>query len=78
MDLNVLVGRNVRQRRLAASLSQEELAHRSGLSIVYVSQIENGHRNPTVATLEKLAAVFDVNVVDLFSNSEARIQRRRF
>ena len=46
----------VRARRHAVGISQEELADRAGLHRTYVGAIERGERNPTLATLEALAA----------------------
>lgn len=47
-------GRVIRDLRLKADLSQEELAHRAGLSPVYVSELERGLRSPSLATIGKL------------------------
>lgn len=51
MDVRRVVGENVRRYRLAASLSQEELAVRMGVDRAYISGLETGRRNPTVVTL---------------------------
>ena len=61
MDLCALVGRNVRRLRLAAGLTQEELAHRANLDRTYLSDIERGIRNPTVLLLRDVAAVLKVH-----------------
>ena len=45
----------LRRRRHAARLSQEELAHRAGVSIRYVSLLESRKHQPTLATLKGLA-----------------------
>lgn len=50
------LGREVRRFRDAAGLSQEELAHRSGLHRNYIGGIERGERNVGVKTLFRLAA----------------------
>lgn len=55
MDMRKLVGTNVRKLRIAASMTQEEFAERSGFSQQYISDLERGRRNPTVVTLYELA-----------------------
>ncbi len=46
---------NVRELRTHAGISQEELAHRTGLHRTYVGAIERAERNVSLATLEALA-----------------------
>lgn len=48
-------GRAVRIARALAELEQKELAHQAGLDSSHISLIEQGKRNPTVTTLEKIA-----------------------
>lgn len=63
-----LVGRNVRELRLAAGLTQEQFAERSGFSQQYISDLERGLRNPTVVSLLELAAPLDVMPAALISD----------
>lgn len=65
MDMRRLVGRNVRERRLAAGLTQEQLAERSGFSQQYISGLERGSRNPTVVSLFMLAQALGVTPINL-------------
>jgi transcriptional regulator with XRE-family HTH domain len=51
----VVVGRNVRDLRLAREWSQEELAHRAGLHWTMVGQVERGERNLSVRNVCRLA-----------------------
>lgn len=67
MDVRVIVGKNLRERRLALGLSQEALAHEAGITPSFLSQIENGKRNPTIVTVSMLAAALDMQVGDLFT-----------
>ena len=54
------LGRVIRNHRLAAGLSQEGLAERSGLHWTYVSQVERGKRNVSVAALRRIGAALGV------------------
>jgi transcriptional regulator with XRE-family HTH domain len=67
MDVRAQVGLNVRRRRMAAGLSQEELAHRARLDRTYISGVERGIRNPTVLVLQALAGVLGVRPADLLA-----------
>ena len=49
-------GRRLRELRKARDLSQEKLAELSGLERTYISQAEQGRRNTTLSTMQKLAA----------------------
>ena len=54
--------RHLRKARNLRQLDVEEL----GLSYKYYQRIESGQVNPTLLTLHKLAAAFEVTVCDLF------------
>jgi transcriptional regulator with XRE-family HTH domain len=41
-------------------LSQAELAHRADLDVTYISSVERGRRNVTLATIHLLARGLDV------------------
>lgn len=64
-EIQRIVGRNVRQARKAAGLSQEALADSAGIDRTYVSGVERGVRNPTVTILDRLAKALGVTPADL-------------
>lgn len=66
MRAQVRVARNVRRLRVALGLSQEDLAGKAELDRTYVSRIERGTDNPTVAVLEKLAKALAADIAELF------------
>lgn len=68
MDMRRIVGMNVRRCRLAAGLSQEELAARMGVEQYYVSGLESGRRNPTITTLGNAAQALGVKAGQLFDD----------
>lgn len=71
MDMRRLVGRNVRRLRLAADLTQEQLAERSGFTQQYLSDLERGRRNPTVVSLYELAQALGATPIDLITPEDA-------
>jgi transcriptional regulator with XRE-family HTH domain len=54
---------------MAAGLTQEGLADRSGLDRSYIGGVERGERNPTLSIIEKIADGLGVSLVELFSYS---------
>lgn len=61
MDLRDVLATNVRLTRQAKELTQEELAHRTGLSMRYVGSIERARVSASVTVLGKLATALDVD-----------------
>lgn len=59
------LGKQVKKRRRALKLSQEDVAAKTGLSVPSLSEIERGIANPTLQTLEKIAAALDMSVAGL-------------
>jgi transcriptional regulator with XRE-family HTH domain len=54
------LGTNLREARERLGLTQEEVAHRSGVHATEVSRMEAGKRDPQVSTLERLAKAVEV------------------
>lgn len=53
------LGSEIRQARLNAGLSQDELAHRCGLHRAYMGFVEQGRYSITVATLVQVCSELD-------------------
>ena len=56
--------------RQEKGLSQEEVAHRAGMHVTYLSGIERGRRNPSLRNIRKIAGALDLAVKDLFAFEE--------
>ncbi|WP_315833483.1 helix-turn-helix transcriptional regulator [Bradyrhizobium prioriisuperbiae] len=66
MRLQDRVGQNIQDLRRAKKLSQEELAHLANVHQTYLSGVETGKRNASVAVLERIAAALRVDAEELF------------
>jgi transcriptional regulator with XRE-family HTH domain len=62
-----LLAKNVRRLRRARGWTQYDLAEAANVRQALISQIENGAANPTLETLERLAAAFGAKLADLFA-----------
>lgn len=60
MDVVQLLGLNVRHYRKLKGMTQEQLAVAAGMERSYVSDLERGTRNPSVAALGRLADALSV------------------
>jgi transcriptional regulator with XRE-family HTH domain len=65
------VGQQIRRLREAKGWNQAELAVYAGIGPSGVSQIETSKRNPSAATLQKIAEALGVEISDLFPKVEA-------
>jgi len=58
-----LLGRAVRERRLALGLSQVELASRAGMTQPALSRLEAGGVIPTIPLLDRISAALDADLI---------------
>lgn len=64
------LGRAIKTLRTALGIDRKTLAERAGLSYPYLSQIENGQRDPSTAKLTALAGQLGVQLHDLYEVAE--------
>jgi transcriptional regulator with XRE-family HTH domain len=70
-------GRALRQRRHAASLTQEKLGFEADLERVYISLLENGKKQPSLETILKLAGALKCQAAELIADVEAVLANPR-
>lgn len=63
---------NMRQLRAARRLSQSAVAAQAGVIQAMVSAIESGKANPTLASLERIAGVLNVEMAELFTRERQK------
>ena len=59
--------KNVRSRREALGLSQEQLAERAGLHRTYIGMLERSEKNVTIYNIERIANALSVRPSTLLS-----------
>ncbi len=59
------LGENLRKWRIKKNMSQGDLANALNVDRAYISNIENGRMNPTLATLEKIANALGISTSEL-------------
>jgi DNA-binding XRE family transcriptional regulator len=60
--------RNLRRRREAAGLSQQQLADRTGLHPTEISRLERAAREPRLGTMLRLAKGLDIGIEKLVAD----------
>ena len=64
------LGLAVKARRLELGLTQEAVALEGGLHQRWVSNVENGWRNPSYGSLRRLAAGLELSASELIARAE--------
>ena len=59
------LGRNMKRIRSKKKMSQGDIARALEVDRGYISNIENGKKNPTLATIQKLANALGVSADEL-------------
>jgi transcriptional regulator with XRE-family HTH domain len=73
-DLLLIVGQQIKAARTRLDMNQEELAKKCGMEKADISNIENGKRNISLLTLQKVTTAIDLeirlNLEEMFPDSE--------
>lgn len=63
----------IKQLRQQRQLSQEALGFTTTLDRAFISQLENGHKQPTLLTIFRLASALGVSAAELVRQVELRL-----
>jgi transcriptional regulator with XRE-family HTH domain len=66
------VGQRVRELRLQAGLSQEELATKAGLHRNYTGRIERAEQDIGITALSRIAEALNVSLAEFFASFRRR------
>ena len=70
--VHVELGERIRAIRQLRRRTLKEIATAAGISESFLSQLERGRTNATIATLQRLATALGIEVSDLFSTGSSR------
>ena len=64
------LGMRIKFLRQQLRWSQEDLALNANVNKNYISDLENGRRNPSLEILERIAVAFNITLAELFKGVE--------
>lgn len=65
------LGMRIKYLRQNRRWSQEDLALCANVNKNYISDLENGRRNPSLEILERIAVAFNISLAELFKGIES-------
>lgn len=65
MDIKLKIGKNIKKYRNLRGWSQEKMAHECRIDRTYITSVENGKRNLSIETLQKIAIGLSIKITDL-------------
>ena len=69
MNIKQKVGERIKEIRISKNLSQEAVAYNAGIERSFVTHIENGRRNVSIETLEKVLSGLGVSFSYFFNSN---------
>lgn len=73
LDINMAVGRTIRELRDLKRMTARDLGLRAGVSPAMISRVESGQVSPSLSVLEMLAAALEVPMVSLFRDTGSAV-----
>lgn len=70
VPIEIRFGARVHSLRIERRLPQDVLASRSQVHRNYISDVERGKRNVSLRIIERIAMALDVEIAELFKNTE--------
>ncbi len=67
MDFNSFIGKRIFELRRDKNISQENLANMADIDRTYMSSIERGKRNISLAIAIKLSTALETNILNLIT-----------
>lgn len=71
-----IFGKRVRQLRVDAGWTQEQLAEAAGITTTYISDLERGTKVPSLTIVLRISRAFRISVADLLADFTKEAVRR--
>ncbi len=69
MDIKTKIGMRIKEIRTHSALSQEAIAYKAEIDRTFMNHVENGRRNVSVETLEKIVvAGLEISFAEFFTS----------
>ena len=65
--MNINTGKQIKEARVKAKLTQEKLAQKAGISVFTLQKYESGDRNPKIESLQKIANALGIPITRIKS-----------
>ncbi len=76
-DLQEMLGHVIRRERQDHNLTMKELGEKSGLSEIYIGEIERGQKYPSAKVLESIALALELDIAELLELIAEAIRSER-
>ena len=74
-ELKKLLGKRIREIRIARNLTQEDLSELTDIGASSISKIESGHFHPTDENLERIAKALKVEPYKLYMFNHQKVYK---
>lgn len=77
MEMKVKIGLRIKELRNERGLTQEEVAWKAEIDRTFMNHVENGRRNVSIESLEKIASGLDIDLRDFFNSDLFKSEKGR-
>ena len=67
MDIQGRIGLRIKELRTAQNLTQEAVAFKADIDRTFMNHVENGRRNVSIGTLEKIVSALEITIKEFFN-----------
>lgn len=76
MDIKTKIGLRIKEIRTEKNLTQEAVAWKSEIDRSFMNHVENGRRNISIESLEKVLSGLEITIKEFFDNDLFNGKRR--